>query len=86
MGRLGCVLVNSGNFSLYRTRMIKEAIPAYENETFAGRPVQFSDDSMLTLFAHLNGRTVQQPSSFAFTGNSWPHFGQRMKCWSRRGP
>ncbi len=29
--------------------------------------MQFSDDSLLTLFAHLKGRTVQQPSSFAFT-------------------
>jgi hyaluronan synthase len=67
MGKLGCVLVNSGNFSLYRTAVIQEAIPAYEHEFFAGNPVQFSDDSLLTLFSHLRGRTVQQPSSFAFT-------------------
>jgi hyaluronan synthase len=67
MSKLGCVLVNSGNFSLYRAQLVREAIPAYESEQFMGRPVQFSDDSLLTLFAHLKGRTVQQPSSFAFT-------------------
>lgn len=67
MSKLGCVLVNSGNFSLYRAAVIREAIPSYETEVFRGRQVQFSDDSMLTLFAYLKGRTVQQPTSFAFT-------------------
>jgi len=67
MSKLGCVLVNSGNFSLYRAPIIREALPSYESETFCGNLVQFSDDSMLTLFAHLKGRTVQQPTSFAFT-------------------
>jgi hyaluronan synthase len=67
MSKLGCVLVNSGNFSLYRAQVVREAIPSYEQEVFFGHPVQFSDDSLLTLFAHLRGRTVQQPTSFAFT-------------------
>ncbi len=67
MSRLGCVLVNSGNFSMYRAEVIRTAIPSYESEHFLGHPVQFSDDSLLTLFAHLEGRTVQQPSSYAFT-------------------
>jgi hyaluronan synthase len=67
MSTLGCVLVNSGNFSMYRADLIREAIPSYEHEFFCGNPVQFSDDSLLTLFAHLKGKTVQQPTSFAFT-------------------
>lgn len=67
MSKLGCVLVNSGNFSMYRAQVVRDALPSYENEYFRGNPVQFSDDSLLTLFAHLRGRTVQQPSSFAFT-------------------
>ncbi len=67
MSRLGCVLVNSGNFSLYRTSIIKDAIPSYEAEYFRGNKVEFSDDSLLTLFANLRGRTVQQPTSYAFT-------------------
>lgn len=67
MSRLGCVLVNSGNFALYRMAALEKYLDVYEHETFAGAPVQFSDDSMLTLFAHTEGKTVQQPSSFAFT-------------------
>lgn len=46
--------------------MVREALPAYLNETFFGRPVRYSDDSMLTFFAMLRGRTVQQPTCFAF--------------------
>ncbi len=67
MSKLGCVLVNSGNFAMYRADIVREAGGVYGSERFLGQPVQFSDDSLLTLFAHLRGRTVQQPSSFAFT-------------------
>lgn len=67
MSRLGCVLVNSGNFSMYRADVVRDALPSYANETFGGSTVMFSDDSLLTLFAHLKGRTVQQENSFAFT-------------------
>jgi hyaluronan synthase len=67
MSQMGAVLVNSGNFSLYRTDVLKEAIGSYEAEYFRGNKVEFSDDSLLTLYAHLRGRTVQQPTSFAFT-------------------
>jgi hyaluronan synthase len=65
--RLGCVLINSGGLSFYRARIVRNGIPAYTSEMFAGREVRFSDDSMLTLFALLEGRTVQQPTAFAFT-------------------
>jgi hyaluronan synthase len=65
--RLGCVLVNSGGLALYRADIIRTALPAYTSETFGGRPVHFSDDSLLTLYALLSGRTVQQSSSFVFT-------------------
>jgi hyaluronan synthase len=65
--RLGCVLVNSGSLAFYRADVIRGALPAYTSETFFGQAVQFSDDSLLTLYAHLSGRTVQQPTSFVFT-------------------
>jgi hyaluronan synthase len=65
--RLGCVLVNSGGLAFYRAEVIRAALPAYTTETFGGKPVQFSDDSLLTLYARLSGRTVQQSSSFVFT-------------------
>jgi hyaluronan synthase len=67
LSRLRCVLVNSGNFAMYRMQPVVDNLALYGNETFAGRPVQFSDDSLLTLFAHMRGGTVQQPTSFAFT-------------------
>jgi hyaluronan synthase len=65
--RLGRVLINSGGLAFYRASVILEALPAYQAETFRGRKVHCSDDSMLTLFALLRGRTVQQPTCFAFT-------------------
>jgi hyaluronan synthase len=65
--RLGRVMINSGGLAFYRASVVREALPAYLNETFFGRPVRFSDDSMLTFFAMLRGRTVQQPTCFAFT-------------------
>ncbi|MGW4804797.1 glycosyltransferase [Kitasatospora sp. NPDC004272] len=60
---LGSVLVNTGVLAAYRAAVVREHARAYLGETFLGRPVVFSDDSMLTLFAKLRGRTVQQPSA-----------------------
>lgn len=69
LSRVGNVLVNSGGFSLYRASVIQAAMNdgGYLNETFAKRPVGFSDDSMLTLYAKSMGRTVQQDTAVAFT-------------------
>jgi hyaluronan synthase len=85
LSKLGCVLVNSGNFAMYRGKVVLDALPAYESEHFLGQPVQFSDDSLLTLFAHLEGRTVQQPSSFAFTvlPSSVSHHLRQQLRWMR---
>lgn len=83
--RLGCVLVNSGGLAFYRAEIIRTALPAYTTEMFGGRPVQFSDDSLLTLYARLSGRTVQQPSSFVFTEMPEKlnhHFRQQLR-WMR---
>jgi len=67
LSKLGSVLVNSGNYSLYRAKIIREGADVYANEHFFGHPVQFSDDSLLTTFAYLKGRTVQQPTAIGFT-------------------
>jgi hyaluronan synthase len=64
---MASVLVNSGVLAAYRAPVIRGNLHAYLNETFFGRPVKFSDDSMLTTFAFLAGRTVQQPTAFVFT-------------------
>lgn len=66
MSMLGSVLVNSGALASYRREVLDHNISAYLNEVYIGKHVEFSDDSMLTLFALMRGRTVQQPIAFAF--------------------
>ena len=75
MSRLGSVMVNSGGLAAYRCSILAENIDTYLNESYLGRHVEFSDDSLLTLFALLHGRTVQQPSAFAFAWmpDRWSH-------------
>ncbi|WP_433330085.1 glycosyltransferase [Spirillospora sp. CA-294931] len=67
LSAMGSVLVNSGPLAFYRAAIVRANLDSYLGETIRGRPVAFSDDSMLTLFALLEGRTVQQPTSFVFT-------------------
>jgi hyaluronan synthase len=63
----GEVLVNRGAFALYRGGLLRDIADAYTAETFLGMPVLLGDDAALTMFARGRGRTVQQPSAFAFT-------------------
>lgn len=65
--RLRSVMVNSGGCAMYRAAVIRDNVDLYLGETILGRPVQFSDDSMLTLFALRRGRAVQREDCFAFT-------------------
>ncbi|MFE4465907.1 glycosyltransferase family 2 protein [Oerskovia sp. NPDC056781] len=67
LSRTGSVLVNSGALATYRAAVLWDNVEHYLAETFRGRPVHTSDDSLLTLFAQQRGRTVHQPSAFAFT-------------------
>lgn len=67
MSTMGAVLVNSGVLAAYRAPLILDNLDGYLNETFFGRRVEFSDDSMLTIYALQRGKAVQQPSAFAFT-------------------
>ncbi|MFV2019196.1 glycosyltransferase [Micromonospora sp. LOL_023] len=82
---LGAVWVNSGPIAVYRGQILRDNLDSYLNETFAGRRVPFSDDSMLTLFAMLDGRTVQQPSAFAFAlmPERTSHFLRMFVRWMR---
>lgn len=64
---LGRVMVNSGTLAFYRAEIVRKHAGVYENETFAGKPMQMNDDSMLTFYGMLEGDTVHQPSSVAFT-------------------
>ncbi|WP_329026248.1 glycosyltransferase [Streptomyces sp. NBC_00690] len=64
---LGAVMVAPGSLAAYRAPILRDHLPTYLGEKFLGRPVQFSDDSLLTLFALLKGRVVQQPTAVVFT-------------------
>ncbi len=62
----GAVWVNSGPIAAYRAEVVRDNLDGYLTERFFGRHVAFSDDSLLTLYAMVRGRTVQQPTAFAF--------------------
>lgn len=82
---MGAVLVNSGPLAAYRAAVVLDNLDSYLNETFLGRPVAFSDDSLLTLYALLRGRTVQQPSAIVFTAlpEKASHFARMYMRWMR---
>jgi hyaluronan synthase len=52
----GAVLVNSGVLAFYRGELILDHIEGYTNETFMGRKIEFSDDSLLTIYALSRGK------------------------------
>ncbi|MFI8535377.1 glycosyltransferase [Streptomyces aquilus] len=85
LSAMGAVLVNSGPLAAYRGAVVRDNLDSYLNETFMGRPVMFSDDSLLTLYALLRGRTVQQPSAVVFTAlpEKASHFGRMYMRWMR---
>lgn len=85
LSAMGAVLVNSGPLAAYRAAVIRDNLDSYLNETFLGRPVMFSDDSLLTLYALLRGKTVQQPSAVVFTAlpEKASHFARMYMRWMR---
>lgn len=82
---VGAVMVNSGPLAAYRAEVIRDNLGSYLNETFMGRPVMFSDDSLLTLYAQERGLTVQQPSAICFSAmpERWDHFTKMYLRWMR---
>src|SRR3546814_378296 len=82
---MGSVLVNSGPLAAYRAPVVRDNLDSYLNERFMGRPVMFSDDSLLTLYALLRGRAVQQPSAVVFTAlpERASHFLRMYLRWMR---
>ncbi|WP_432169106.1 glycosyltransferase [Streptomyces sp. 1222.5] len=85
LSTMSAVLVNSGPLAAYRAAVIRDNLDSYLHETFMGRPVMFSDDSLLTLYALLRGRTVQQPSAVVFTAlpERPSHFARMYMRWMR---
>ncbi|MFD6417750.1 glycosyltransferase [Streptomyces sp. NPDC060194] len=82
---VGAVTVNSGPLAAYRADILRDNLDSYLNEVFLGRPVMFSDDSLLTLYAQERGLTVQQPSAIVFSAmpEKWSHFVRMYLRWMR---
>lgn len=85
MSTMGSVLVNSGVLAFYRADLTRKYLHGYLNETFFGKHVELSDDSMLTIYALSEGRAVQQTSSFAFTAmpENFDHHLRQYIRWMR---
>lgn len=82
---LGRVMVNSGTLAFYRAEVVRRHSHSYPRETFRGRPMQMNDDSMLTFYSLLEGRTVHQPTAVAFTlvPERFPHYIKQQLRWMR---
>jgi hyaluronan synthase len=85
MSAVGSVLVNSGCIAFYRGEMLRKNLDGYLNEYFFGRAVELSDDSMLTIYALMEGKAVQQPTAFAFTlmPENYSHHRRQYLRWMR---
>lgn len=85
LSAVGSVLVNSGPLAAYRAEILRDNLDAYLGERFAGRPVNMSDDSLLTLYALMRGNTVQQPTAFAFSAmpEKYSHLHRMYLRWMR---
>jgi hyaluronan synthase len=83
--RLGAVTVNSGPLAAYRFAVVRENVDGYLGETFLGRAVHFSDDSMLTLYALTRGRAVQNPHAIVLVAmpNNLSHHVRQFLRWMR---
>ncbi|MEU3730813.1 glycosyltransferase family 2 protein [Streptomyces sp. NPDC033538] len=82
---LGSVLINSGTLAFYRADVVRRHAGVYERETFRGVPMQMNDDSMLTMYARMEGRTVHQPSAVCFTlvPDRTRHYFRQQLRWMR---
>jgi hyaluronan synthase len=85
MSFLGSVLVNSGALAFYDADIIRRNATAYVNEDFGPMPVKYSDDSLLTLYAKMEGKTIQQPTAFVFSTmpNRRKHHHNQQKRWTK---
>ncbi|MEV6104407.1 glycosyltransferase [Streptomyces sp. NPDC051940] len=82
---LGGVTVNSGALGAYRFDVVRDNVDGYLAESFMGRDVHFSDDSLLTLYALERGRAVQNPRAVVLVAmpENWSHHQRQYMRWMR---
>lgn len=64
---IGSVTVNTGGLAYYRASVIRKYRDHYLNHRIFGRKMSYGDDAMWTRYAMLEGDTVFQRSSWAYT-------------------
>lgn len=85
LSQVGDVLTNSGPLAFYRADIIRDNAKGYMNEYILGRKVEFSDDSLLTLYAAVKGRAVQQVSAVGWVTRpeNFNHIVRQQVRWCR---
>lgn len=81
----GSVLCASGVLSVYRTKMLQDALDEWAGQTFLGKPVQFGDDRRLTGIALRRGKVLISPAANAKTEvptSPW-HFIKQQIRWNK---
>jgi hyaluronan synthase len=82
LNRFGQILVNRGTFAAYRAEVVQDNLTAYLGEMFMGKPVKYSDDSLLTMYALQKGRAVQQLTAFQLP--EYPEYvSHQLRQWIR---
>lgn len=82
LNRFGSILVNRGTCAAYRDVVVRDWLDGYLRETFGGKPVKYSDDSLLTLYALARGRAVQQLSAYQLA--MYPErYSHQLRQWMR---
>lgn len=84
MNRFKAMSVTCGVMAVYRGWVVRRYLSAYVSQTFLGSKVRAGDDRDLTQFAMLEGRTVHQESSVAYTAlpESVSHLFRQRFRWS----
>ncbi len=64
---LNSVAVSCGGLAFYRRQIIEKYREAYLNQIVFGQEANYGDDRMMTQFASMEGKTLYQETSFAYT-------------------
>jgi hyaluronan synthase len=83
--RLNSVAVNCGGLAFYRSWVVWKYLDEYLSQTIMGKLASSGDDRMLTGYCALEGKTVYQETSVAFTllPVNVSHLGRQRARWWR---
>jgi hyaluronan synthase len=82
---LGSVLCACGSLAFYRASVVRKYREDFLHQTFLGRPAVFGDDRRMTNYALMEGRSVFQSTSIAFTAvpERMGHYLRQQVRWNK---